>query len=48
MVKNPLGNAGDVGSIPGLGTKMSHAIRHNQKIKSKNNEIKQSVTRTFG
>ena len=25
MAKNPLSNAGDVGSIPGLGTKIPHA-----------------------
>ena len=26
MIKNPPCNAGDVGSIPGLGTKMPHAM----------------------
>ena len=27
MVKNPPSNAGDVGSIPGWGTKIPHAVR---------------------
>ena len=27
MVKNPPSDAGDVGSIPGRGTKISHAVR---------------------
>ena len=26
MVKNPLSNAGDVGSTPGWGTKIPHAV----------------------
>ena len=26
MVKNPPSNAGDVGSIPGLGTKIPHVL----------------------
>ena len=26
MVKNPPSNAGDAGSIPGLGTKIPHAV----------------------
>ena len=26
VVKTPLGNTGDTGSIPGLGTKISHAM----------------------
>ena len=26
MVKNPLSNAGDMGSIPGLGTNTPHAM----------------------
>ena len=26
VVENPLGNAGDVGSIPGWGTKVLHAM----------------------
>ena len=31
MVKNPPFNAGDVGMIPDLGTKISHALQHSQK-----------------
>ena len=27
MVKNPFSNAGDVGSIPGWGTKIPHALK---------------------
>ena len=33
VVKNPPFNAGDVGMIPDLGTKISHALRHSQKKK---------------
>ena len=34
VVKNPPFNAGDVGMIPDLGTKISHALRHSQKKKT--------------
>ena len=33
LVKNPLSNAGGVGSIPGRGTKIPHATWCGQKLK---------------
>ena len=32
VVKNPLSNAGGVGSIPGRGTKIPHAVGCGQKL----------------
>ena len=34
MSKNLPSNAGDVGSVPGLGTKIPHAVLSGQKIKT--------------
>ena len=35
VVKNPPSNTGDVGSIPGQGTKIPRAVPHSQKEKKR-------------
>ena len=35
MIKTQTSNAGDVGSVPGLGTKIPHAVGLSQKLKKK-------------
>ena len=34
VVKSPPSNAGDMGSIPGRGTKIPHAVQCGQKLKT--------------
>ena len=39
MIKNPPSNAGDVGSIPGLGTRIPHAVRCGQETKKEKKDL---------